>query len=573
MGVREMAGESEGGPAGRRRRWLAVCVVAAAAALAAGPGEAAPSPDITADELATARAQSVIAAPVAPLPAAIATRLAAATAARPTDPVATGIAAFYAEHQNEPVWLDGTALTPAAAAALARIARAEEDGLDPAAFPGPDPMLGAYGPEPAARIAEAEVAVAETIVAFARAAQAGRVAPTGVSRIITVKPELPDTLTVLRRVAAASDVAAALDGFNPPHEQFRRLKAALAAERRAAAAGTEEPVPEPLPAGPAISLGMNDERVPALRRRLAVAEPSEDGTLYDATVRDAVAAFQKERGLAADGVLGSQTLRALNGPKRAPVDRIGVILANMERWRWMPRDLGRAHVFVDLTAFTASVVRDGTASYETRVVVGKPNTPTPTFSNEIRFIVVNPYWNVPVSIASKELLPAIRANPSGYFARRNYEVVVDGRVVSPAAVAWNEATIRRVRIRQRPGDDNALGSIKFLFPNDHSVYLHDTPSKALFAKPVRAFSHGCVRVQDPIRFAEALLAEEPRITAQRIARMIGGREQWLKLERPVPVHLAYFTAVVGADGSLDLRHDVYGYDARMLRVLAATPRS
>lgn len=373
---------------------------------------------------------------------------------------------------------------------------------------------------------------------------------------------------MLRRVSSATDVAVALDGFNPPHEAFEHLKIALAAARREAEPPAD--APEPVPAGPTLKLGVTDERVAILRRRLALPDGLEPD-LYDETVQAAVRAFQSGNGLVPDGVLGALTLRTLNGGPRRPADRAAVILANMERWRWMPRDLGRAHVFVDITGYTAAVVRDGAVGYRTRVVVGTPTTPTPVFSDTIRFIVVNPYWNVPLSIASKEMLPAIRANPAGYFSKRNYEVVVDGKVVSPAAVAWNEATIRRVRIRQRPGVDNALGAIKFMFPNEHAVYLHDTPSKALFERNRRDFSHGCVRVQDPIRFAESLLAEDPNLTARRIERSIGGREMRFDLKTPVPVHLAYFTAVADAGGRIELRPDIYGLDHRMIQALSLRP--
>lgn len=554
-------------------RRLSTTALAALALAAGSPALAMLPPEPPPGAMAVGpAAEPVIVAPVPAVNAAIGADLAAAVAEAKNDPVAAGMAAFYAERENAPAWIDGARLSQAAVAALARIARADEDGLDAAAFPQPDPGLGRLGPESADALARADIAVSEAVARYALAAQAGRIAPTSISRLVTLKPERPDPVAVLRRVAAASDPAAALDGFNPPHEAFRRLKAALAKERAAEAALAAHVRPEPVAAGPTLSLGQRDDRVPALRVRLAVAPVEGDGAqVYDAALATAVAAFQAETGLAADGVLGARTLSALNGGESARVDRVAVILANMERWRWMPRDLGRFHVFVDIPAFTAEVVHDGSVDYTTRVVVGATRTPTPVFSDTIRFLVVNPYWNVPVSIASKEMLPAIRANPDGYFSRRNYEAVVDGRVVSPASIPWDEKTIRRVRIRQRPGDDNALGNIKFMFPNEHSVYLHDTPSKAFFEKPARAFSHGCVRVQDPLKFAEALLAEDPSLNARRIQRMIGGREARLDLKTPVPVHLAYFTAVADASGGLTLRHDVYGLDARMARALAAAP--
>ncbi|MEM8665407.1 MAG: L,D-transpeptidase family protein, partial [Pseudomonadota bacterium] len=193
--------------------------------------------------------------------------------------------------------------------------------------------------------------------------------------------------------------------------------------------------------------------------------------------------------------------------------------------------------------------------------------PTPIFSDEIEHVVVNPYWNVPVSIASKEMLGGIQKNPAGYFARRGYEAVVRGRVVNPASIAWNASTVRQVRIRQRPGRGNALGAVKFLFPNQHSVYLHDTSSKHLFKRDRRALSHGCVRVHQPFVFADALLRAGEATSASGLKRMVGGGERWVNLHAHVPVHLAYFTRSVREDGTLVRFGDVYGYDQRIARAL------
>lgn len=240
-------------------------------------------------------------------------------------------------------------------------------------------------------------------------------------------------------------------------------------------------------------------------------------------MKDAVVAFQSENGLQADGVVGSRTLLALNAASEDGMT-VSDILANMERWRWMPRDMGAFHIFVNIPEFSARLFRDGTKVYETRVVVGKPSNQTPVFSDVMDHVIVNPYWNVPYSIASEELLPSILSDAS-YLPRRNYEVLAGGRVVDPASVDWSGVNLNQVRIRQRPGSGNALGQIKFMFPNRHAVYLHDTPSKSLFARSARAFSHGCVRVQDPFDFADALLQLDTQWTAARLKSMIGGEEK------------------------------------------------
>ena len=491
-----------------------------------------------------------------PLRSRLAFELAIASA-DPKDATAAALQGFYAAREFAPAWVDAGKPTAAARAGLARLARAAEDGLDPARYAVAAPA----GVDRTAAAASLELSIARALALYAREASAGRVRPTAVWSLATLKPEAPEADDVLAELVAARDVAAALDAYNPPHEGYRRLKRALAvinAEKSAAE-------PEPVPTGPALKLGMRDARVEVIRRRLAIDVVTADPTLYDADVRSAVMAFQAEQGLTDDGILGALTVRVMNGGRKQ--DRTALVLANMERWRWMPRDLGSEHVFVDVPGYELAIVRDGLPRFRTRVVVGAPTTPTPLFSDEIEFIVVNPFWNVPVSIASKEMLPSIQANPDGYFARRNYEVVVDGRVVPPSSVAWNESTIRRVRIRQRPGDGNALGNLKFMFPNEHSVYLHDTPSKALFEKPVRAFSHGCVRVENPLAFADALLDGHSKWNGDRLRKMIGGREARVDLSTPMPVHLAYFTAVATSDGTLSLRGDPYGLDPRTMRAL------
>ncbi len=481
----------------------------------------------------------------------------ALAAADPKDATAAALQDFYAGREFAPAWVEGARPTEQARAGLARLARAGEDGLDASRYAVTAPA----GPDRTGAAAALDLSISRSFALYAREASAGRTRPATVWALATLKPEAPAADAVLAALAASGDIATALDAYNPPHEGYRRLKRALAVI--AAEKATADP--EPVPTGPALKLGMRDPRVEVIRRRLGVDVVTADPTLYDDDVHAAVTAFQAGQGLTADGILGALTVRVLNGGRKQ--DRTALVLANMERWRWMPRELGRDHVFVDVPGYELAIVRDGLPRFRTRVVVGAPTTPTPLFSDEIEFIVVNPFWNVPVSIASKEMLPSIQANPDGYFARRNYEVVVDGRVVPPSSVAWNESTIRRVRIRQRPGDGNALGNLKFMFPNEHSVYLHDTPSKALFAKPVRAFSHGCVRVENPLAFADALLDGHSKWNGERLRKMIGGREARVDLTAPMPVHLTYFTAVATGDGTLALRGDPYGLDGRTMRAL------
>jgi murein L,D-transpeptidase YcbB/YkuD len=350
--------------------------------------------------------------------------------------------------------------------------------------------------------------------------------------------------------------------FEPQHPEYLALKAALAKLRTLP---TEEQVR--IPEGKTLKPGKSDERVPLLRARLqlALAEDT-DPNVFDEALVEAVKSAQAGAGLNPDGFLGPRTLAALNGRSRE--EEIAAIVANLERWRWMPHDLGAFHVIVNVPEFVVRVVENGATVHETRVVVGKPKNRTPTFSNAISYLIVNPYWNVPTSIVSKEMLPEIQADPYGYFARQGYQVFarVGGRFrqVNPSYIDWYSINPRSVQIRQVPGDDNALGRIKFMFPNQHSVYLHDTPSKRLFQREVRALSHGCVRVENPLDFADVLLARAaPSWNSERLQKLYGGPEQRVNLDTPVPVHLAYFTISIDPDGTLRHFDDIYGYDTAM----------
>ena len=352
-----------------------------------------------------------------------------------------------------------------------------------------------------------------------------------------------------------------LDGLDPTNREFVALKARLAKFYDGTA---EKPVV--IPDGPLLKLGVEDSRVPLLRKRLDLPVPEANADVYDESVVAAVTDFQTQLGLNADGVVGPATIAALNGS--GGVDKMDVI-ANMERWRWMPRDLGNFHVLVNIPEFRVTVVSDGKPTYSTRVVVGKPTNQTPVFSDEIEYVVVNPYWNVPASIATNEIVPHILANP-GYLASQNMEALSGGKVINASAVDWSQvdpSNLSSLRFRQRPGVGNALGTIKFLFPNANDVYLHDTPSKYLFSRSYRAFSHGCVRVQNPMDFANALLVAENNLNATTLEAMFGDSERWVRLKHHIPIHLAYFTLRVDQDGNIRSFGDVYGQNKRLIQLL------
>jgi murein L,D-transpeptidase YcbB/YkuD len=467
---------------------------------------------------------------------------------------------FYESRHFELLWLPNGKARPQMSGLARRIRAAASYGLDADDYALPDMKL-TYPDDVTVR-AEADVAFSRAVALFVTHVASGRMRPTEISRIITLEPERPSVAEVLTRLSRTAGVAAAIHRYEPAHPQYRALKTALA-ELSSADDETRVEVPE----GALLRPGARDTRVPALRARLGLdAAPDAEPDLYDEVLVLAVEAFQAEAGLTVDGILGPRTLAALNGVSREE-DRAAIV-ANMERWRWMPRDLGKFHVMVNVPEFMVRVVDNNVPVHETRVIVGTPKNPTPTFSHVMDHLVVNPYWNVPTSIVSQEMLPEIRRNPYGYFGRRGYQVFVRSgegmRRVDPGRIDWWMINPRSIRIRQTPGDHNALGRIKFMFLNQHSVYLHDTPSKSLFKRDVRAFSHGCVRVEEPLAFADAILpVAGPEWNSARLQKLYGGPERRINLDNPIPVHLSYFTRFVDADGELRRADDVYGYDQRM----------
>ena len=305
-----------------------------------------------------------------------------------------------------------------------------------------------------------------------------------------------------------------------------------------------------IPEGPTLRPGTEDARVPLLRQRLNVAG-DETNLRYDDALVTAVKAYQKSNRMNADGMIGPATLRSLNAvaaPRRSDV--IDTIIANMERWRWIPRDLGNAHVMLNIPNYTLRVMNNGQEAWTTRVVVGKPTTATPLLTETMKFITINPTWNVPPSIVQNEYLPALAQDPS-VLARMGLKVVNnrDGSV----------------HIYQPPGDNNALGRIRFNFPNRFLVYQHDTPDKHLFAHDKRAYSHGCMRVQDPVKYAEVLLSialPNGGYTQQRIRSLYGPAEHNINFPTPIPVHITYQTAFVDDAGELQVRPDIYNIDTK-----------
>ncbi len=479
---------------------------------------------------------------------------------------APSITEFYSARQNMSVWTDGKVLNERARAVIARLARAAEDGLDPTAYKAPRADLGAKTPATADELAAAEVQLSAAVALYARHAQIGRVDPASISRLITVKREAPEPDAVLAAILIATDAGATLEAYNPPHEGYRALRKLLSETR----AKTDMPVR--ISSGPILRPGRKDPRVAELRARFRIEAPADaDPEIFDAATVDALKAFQREIGAKATGILTPNLTAALNRASGASAE--ADIVANMERWRWLPRELGQRYIMVNIPDFTLRVMKGDEQVHTTRVVVGKPENQTPVFSNAVQFVVVNPSWHVPQSIIRKEMVGVAAKDPT-YFTRRGYEVTayVNGRtrVIDPSTVDWSTANPAKYGVRQPPGERNALGRMKFMFPNQHAVYLHDTPSRSLFLRDYRAFSHGCVRVYEPLKFADVVFdlgSPGDGWDGRRLQRLFGGAERRIDLKGSIPVHLVYFTSFVDDAGTLQNRADLYGHNARLKAAL------
>jgi murein L,D-transpeptidase YcbB/YkuD len=467
---------------------------------------------------------------------------------------------FYTAREYAPLWTQGGVLTASAKGVIARLKDAAADGLNAADYPVPNFAAATS----ADSLADAELKLTASMLDYARQAQSGRIHWSQVSADIQYPDHPTDPAEVLANITTAKDASAALEAYNPPHKLYRELKKKLA-ELRGEGEGPVIQIAD----GPALKytpargkkqpeIVVEDPRVPQLRAKLGIAENPDDAK-YDAKVAEAVRKFQDGADLKVTGVLDDRTVKAINSPKR---DRaIDTVLVNMERWRWLPRQLGApslgdAYVILNIPDYTLRVMQNGAPVWTTKVVTGKPgNHATPLLTETMKFITVNPTWNVPPSIIYNEYLPALQQDPT---------------VLSRMGLKLERSRDGSIRISQPPGERNALGRIRFNFPNKFLVYQHDTPDKHLFAKEERAFSHGCMRVQNPDQYAATLLGitlPNGRYTPEKIRSMYGHSEIDIKFPTAIPVNITYQTAFVDDGGKLQLRKDVYGRDAALLSIL------
>ncbi len=478
--------------------------------------------------------------------------------------------AFYKARDYQPAWIANGRLTANAVAAIRYMGQAQRDGLNPNAYLVPNPR-NTYTTN--VSIAHADVILSRSIASYARHASGGRVHPGQISESISLKPAYADATVVLKRVQEAMNPASVLSGYHPQHPGYLALREQLNKRLgNGPVASLPQATPVQIPPGKVMKLGVNDPRVARLRQRLGLPADVDDPSYFGDDVLVAVRDYQEANQLTVDGIVGRGTLRKLNGEDGKRRASIGDIIANMETWRWMPKTLGDFHIAVNIPEFRVRVMDKGVPFHSTRVIVGKTSHKTPVFSDKIEYVAVNPTWNVPKSITIKEIIPELLKNPN-YLRKSRLEVVrgfgSNTRKLDPSRIDWAAVTADNIdfRLREPPNERNALGRIKFMFPNKHAVYLHDTPTKKLFGRSSRAYSHGCVRVQNPMDFASALLTYDRKVNPEKINAAIGTKEKNLYLSQHIPVHLGYFTVRVDQKGQLLKFADVYGHHKRLKKRL------
>jgi murein L,D-transpeptidase YcbB/YkuD len=493
---------------------------------------------------------------------------------------------FYRAREYRPAWIDDGLALSDASAFLDALRLVAEDGLDPENY-----HLAAIGSlladiqaakkrNPRLVTAEAlvdlEMLLTDSFLLCGSHLLHGQVDPETIQSEWFIKGRLEDLSTVLEKGLLAKDVPGALDSLKPKYEVYRGLKKALRDFRAVEpASGWPE-----FPPGPKLVKEDRDVRVEVLRKALAATGDltdtgaAEDPILFDAGLERSVIAFQKRHGLEPDGVVGAGTVAALNV---TATERLAQIRANLERWRWITQDLGERYILVNIADFRLGVIESGREVLAMPAIVGTAFRRTPDFSGKMSYLELNPAWNVPPKLAREDILPKVRKDP-GYLRKKGFRIF-DGwsagaHEIDGAAIDWAQVKEESLsyKFRQDPGPQNALGRIKFMFPNKFDVYLHDTPERWLFSRAVRNFSSGCIRIARPVDLAEYLLRGDPGWTREKLEAAIDSREtQVVLLRNPLPVHLLYWTAWLAEDGRVQFREDIYLRDAVLSRALEQRP--
>ena len=479
---------------------------------------------------------------------------------------------FYEQRDFLPAWNDQRQI----AELLEAIKATEADGLDPSDY-HLERVTFAYDELLAGRLASPEEWAAQDLVLTDSLARLGYHQLFGKVNPYTLDPNWNfrrdfnevEPAVAMQNAIDSPSLTEFLGNAFPRGWMYRQLREALAEYRQIGANGGWPIVPD----GPVLEPGSSDDRLPVLAQRLIISGDLEPGdgddqpTMYGVALQQGMRHFQERHGLDVDAIIGPATLRALNIPVE---QRIRQLEINLERARWVLDDIEDEFILVNVAGFRAYLVRDREAVWETKVQVGRTYHQSPIFRDEIKYLVFNPTWTVPFSIATKEILPKIKRDPGNYFASRDFDLKNhSGKLIDPSSVDWATISTRNFPfwLVQRPGPNNALGRVKIMFPNEHAVYLHDTPSKYLFSKAERAFSHGCIRVENPFDFAEQLLGDDGW-TREKFQEVLDeGETKTVFLSEPMPVLIMYWTAMVDPDGVVHFYNDVYSRDVPIEKAL------
>jgi murein L,D-transpeptidase YcbB/YkuD len=487
---------------------------------------------------------------------------------------------FYSQRHFKPAWCGDDEKARLAQSLVNTIREAEREGLRStdyhlvkleALLQITQQMKAGERPSEIEKLADLDLLFTDAFLIYASHLLAGRINPETIhTKWVPFSPTV-NLVAVLQSALESGDIRAALMKLRPSNSGYARLRQALQHYRDLSKKGGWPFVPY----GASLKKGDLGKRVSLLQRRLAISgyfhpHGSEKTALFGEDLKEAVRRFQATHGLKRDGIVGPRTLAALNVSAKKRGRQIEL---NMERWRWIPHDLGERYLLVNIADFRLQAIEGTRTVMDMQVVVGRRYRRTPVFSGTMTHLVLNPFWHIPKNIAVTDILPKIKEDPN-YLAKQGITVfenwMRDASAVDPRDIDWSEVDTREFpyKLRQNPGPLNALGRVKFIFPNRFSVYLHDTPAKELFGKIQRDFSSGCIRVEKPIELAVYLLRGNPRWTKEEILRVIeSGQNTAAELMEPIPVHLQYWTAWAEKDGTIHFRNDIYGRDRDLDKAL------
>ena len=480
---------------------------------------------------------------------------------------------IYAQTGLHPLWVSTDGPGKKAETLLAVLKNSALDGLVPEQY-NVHRITSLWNRRTAEELMDLDILLTLSFILYAHDAQNGRVHSEKPKPVLIKSEEAPafDALALIETALSSPDLKQFLTTLLPQHKYYKNLRAALPRYRVLAAAGGWPPVTP----GKSIHPGEQDPRIPAIGKRLWLEgflhSATPESLVFDETLVQAVSEFQLRHGLATDGVIGKDTIGAMNIPVEK---KIRQIIINLERWRSNTHDLGKKYVLVDIGGFVLEAIEEDRVMLEMAVIVGTPRHKTPVFSDQIQYIDINPFWNIPTSIARNEILVDLRKDPH-YLTSNNIRIFSDwtseAKEINPRSINWKEVSPNKIshfKLRQDPGKLNALGSLKFVFPNTYNVYMHDTPAQNLFQRSTRAFSHGCIRLSKPVTLAEFLLGGvEKGWSSEQIIEKIGtGKRTVIRLPTPLPVHITYQTTKGDQNGLASFHPDIYDLDQQLEQIL------